>query len=209
MNNRAPSATFIQNCTELLSGNDGEYYAYRYYEFINGGDEMYASNAPIDQGEWIGLTVAKQTELAEQMLNVPSLNIRYPGTFSGPATKDLQMFVGLDRLESLTGDFMQVESYRKLLELPNLDEISFDVYAHSSGYKMGIWSVMDVLLGIHTEGFHGKLKGLIEYKKKLYLEKSLPILQNDLSETESQYDDFYKFLKDSITEEFLYKNYGR
>ncbi len=203
------SQEFIQNCTHLLSGEEGEYYAYRYFEFINGGDSFYGSHAPLSEEEWKGLTVAKQAELAEELLNVSSLSIRYPGTYSGPSTKDLQMFVGLDQLESLQGDFMQVESYTKLLELPKLNEISFDIFAHSSGYAIGIWSVLDALMCIHTEGFKAKVEGLLKYKEKLDLAKPFPILHKDLSGLELNNDELYKYLKDLIAEDFLYKNFAK
>ncbi|WP_411823257.1 hypothetical protein [Leptospira sp. 'Mane'] len=204
-----PSSAFIQNCTQLLASEDSEHYIRRYYEFINGGDEFYGSNAPISEGEWGQLTVAKQAELAEQLLNVPSLTIRYPGTFSGPSTEDLQMFVGLDLLESLEGDFMQVESYTKLLELPKLDRISFDIFSHSSGYMKEEWSVLDALLSIHTEGFKGKLEGLLKYKEKLDLAKPFPIQHKDPSKIEPDMDKLYASLKKMVTEDFLYKNFAK
>ncbi|TGN20520.1 hypothetical protein [Leptospira idonii] len=207
MKDKNPSALFIQNCIQLISGEDREHYVHRYYEFINGGDRMYGSNAPISEEEWKGLAVTKQAELAEKMLNVPSLSIRYPGTFSGPLTKDMQMFIGLDQLESLSGDFMMVESYTKLLELPKLDQIRFDIFGHSAGHTNNHWSVLDALLFLHTEGFQGKLDGLLKYKEELDLAK--PFSLQYVLETESGMDTSTESLKKIITKEFLYKNFAK
>ncbi|MDF3821110.1 hypothetical protein P3G55_14465 [Leptospira sp. 96542] len=213
------STEFIANYLKLLEENYGNY-SYRCYEFISGGDSLYTSKFPIKEKDWKEFSHQKQAEVAENYLNVPSLNIGYPGTESGPYTKDLQIFYGLDKLESLSGDFMMVESYHHLLKLKNLDRLNVDTYAHLVGYIKRIWTVFDALIFSHEYQRRHlvEVEGILKYKKELQLDKPFDFYSEDPklkapSEDEdltdwNGWDEWEENLKKTITKEFLYKNFS-
>ncbi|TGN20523.1 hypothetical protein [Leptospira idonii] len=107
--------------------------------------------------------------------------IGYPGTESGPYAKDLQIFYGLDKLESLTGDFMMVESYYHLLKLKNLDRLNVDTFAHLLGYIDRIWTVFDALIFSHEYQRRHivDVTGILKYKKELQLDKPFDFYSED------------------------------
>ncbi|XMO24946.1 hypothetical protein ACKZJ7_02440 [Leptospira sp. 'Mane'] len=214
------SQDFIQNCLQLLEENE-RYYSFRYYEFISGGDSLYTSGFPISDTHWKGLSRMEKAELAEKYLNVPSLVIGYPGTENGPYAADMRMFHGSDKLESLSGDFMMVESYSHLLKLKNFDNLYVDTYAHLLGYIHRIWTVFDALIFSYEyiRRHLVEVEGILKYKKELQLDKPFDFYSDDPklkapSEDEDLnnwdgWDEWEELLKKTITREFIYKNFAK
>lgn len=67
----------------------------------------------------------------EELNGRTKLELRYPGTFSGPSS--LLPLVGLARLTALYCDCMMVEDFTPLALLPNLTELSLDTYSLKTG----------------------------------------------------------------------------
>lgn len=67
----------------------------------------------------------------EELNDRTRLELRYPGTFSGPSS--LLPLVGLTQLTELYCDCMMVEDFTPLALLPNLTELSLDTYSLKTG----------------------------------------------------------------------------
>ena len=192
---------FIKNCKELLADDQ---FKDLYYEFMSGGDSFYGGQAPVDFETWNRFSLDEKATLAEKTLNKTELKIKYPGTFSGPATSDLKLLIGLDEVEFFECDSMQVTSYTTLLELTNLQSVTLDIFNHSTGYIEKEWSVFDALLFVNTksDAFKSRLNNIPKYRKELDLARPFgvyPELSAKITNGDSGFD--LRF----ITEEFLYK----
>lgn len=213
----ARSAEFIENYLKLLEENY-EHFSLRCYEFVSGGDSLYTGGFPVSEKDWKNFSREKQADLAEKHLNVPALHIRYPGTENGPYSPDLRIFHGLDKLASLTGDFMMVESYAHLLQLKNLDHLCVDTYAHTLGYIHKTWTVFDALIFSHEyeRRYVANVRGILKYKQELKLDQPFdfypeePKLQVPAERKNwDGWDEWETLLKKTITREFLYKNFAQ
>ncbi len=196
---------FIKNCKELLADDQ---FKDLYYEFMSGGDSFYGGQAPVDFETWNRFSLDEKATLAEKTLNKTELKIKYPGTFSGPATSDLKLLIGLDEVEFFECDSMQVTSYTTLLELPKLQSLVLDIYNHSTGYVEKEWSVFDALIFVHTNADRVKstLNNIPKYRKELDLVRSFGVYP-ELSANKNP--DSNDLDLSFITEEFLYKYFSR
>lgn len=198
-------SAFIKNCKVLLAD---EHFNNLYYEFLSGGDSFYGGRAPVDIEVWNSMSIDEKAKLAEKTLNTKNLMIKYPGTYSGPNTSDLKLLIGLNKIEVFECDSMMVTSYTTLLELPNLQRVTLDIFNHSTGYIEKEWSVFDALLFVNTNSdmFKSRLNNIPKYRQELDLVSSFGVYP-ELSAKKTNGN--IGFDLSFITEDFLYKHFSK
>lgn len=197
---KSKSQKFIDNCKRLLETPN---YIHLYFEFLNGGDEFYRNPQIVDIESWEKWTIEEKADFAEKNLNKKELRIRYPGTFSGPGTDDLQILIGLDNLEVFECDTMQVTTFTTLLELPRLEKVQLDIFSHTTGYIQEEWSVFDALIFIHCKPneFRCRVENISKYRNELDLNRKFGIYGNLPAQGEELDLQF-------LTREFLYQKFS-